>query len=393
MRIGMLHNAYRYRGGEDQVVEDMSDLLSEDGHHVSRHIVRSDESLATLGGKLRAAADAAGGWRRSSADRVRALVQAERLDVVHIHNLMPLLTGSVVDACRSMRVPVIASLHNFRPMCANGSLRRDGKDCHECLTGKTVPGIAHACYRGSRAQSVSWALGARKNRQREVWSHGVRRFLAPSTYVRDLYIEAGFDPDRIALCPHFTADPGPSGSVGTHALFIGRVEEAKGILALMRAWPREIEAPDLVVVGDGPDIEEAKAIQNHNIRLIGPQDRKGVARAIQSAGLVVQPSLVKETFGLTLIEAFAHGRPVVAFDAGGPRDIVVNNHTGIQVPFGDIASMAHSTVGLLESPARMMDMGVAARDRYERQYSPRAARLRLMDEYLSLFVREIRLAA
>jgi glycosyltransferase involved in cell wall biosynthesis len=92
--------------------------------------------------------------------------------------------------------------------------------------------------------------------------------------------------------------------------------------------------------------------------------RDDVERLIACMDVLVSAS-THESFGLTLAEAGACGRPVVATRSGGPAEIVVDGETGLLVPVGDSAVLADAVISLLADPERASAMGAAGRRRAE----------------------------
>ncbi|MEM1186136.1 MAG: glycosyltransferase family 4 protein [Planctomycetota bacterium] len=370
MRIGILHNAYRFRGGEDRVAISEADLLASGGHYVSTKIFDNRVEYAQLGPKLRSTIRTAGGWNRSAADAIAEWTRAERLDLVHAHNIYPFITGAGLDVLRQLRVPVVTTLHNFRPLCAAGTLTRNGERCEACLDSGPLPAIRHACYRGSVTQSMSWALANHRSRAAGVWTNAITRFIAPSTHVKDTYVRAGFDATRIVVRPHFTNITPPAPSERRGVIVVGRVEQSKGVLDLIDAWPAH--APRLSVIGEGADLEQAKAKARPNIRFVGQLDREALSAEFGRAAVLISASQLPETFGLTLAEAAACRTPAVAFATGAHCDIIENGKTGYLADRGDFRSLIFRAVRLATDPARIETMGEAARARYLARYTPDA---------------------
>src|SRR5438552_3290131 len=86
-------------------------------------------------------------WSSSARRGMKEMIDRFRPDVVHVHNTFPLLSPSVLYACRDAAVPAVVTLHNYRLACATGDLFRDGHVCHACVGRLPVPAIRHGCYR------------------------------------------------------------------------------------------------------------------------------------------------------------------------------------------------------------------------------------------------------
>ena len=134
MRVLLAHNAYQQRGGEDFAVEREIELLRERRHQVSTFFVSNDD-ISNMS-RARLAADTL--WSSSSKRSLKERLQSERPDVVHFHNILPLISPATYYAAQSEGVPVVQTLHNYRLLCPNALFFRDGGACEDCL-GKPVP--------------------------------------------------------------------------------------------------------------------------------------------------------------------------------------------------------------------------------------------------------------
>lgn len=370
MRVGILHNAYTYRGGEERVVEAEGALLRSHGHEVSELIFDSREHFATLGQGLRSVRNIARGWNSDAAERIANWAVGERLDVVHIHNIFPLITGAGIDGLRRAGVPTVMTLHNFRPLCAAGTLTRNGERCDDCVEGCGLSAVTRGCYRDSRVQSVSWALAVNRASRAGVWSEAVDAFLAPSEHVRETFVRGGFPGHKVVVRPHFTDMRPVRASDVEGVVVVGRIDNSKGIVDLIESWSDD--GPTLTVVGTGPDESRARSVASNRVRFTGQLGGDDLSAVVSKAGVLIAPSRLPETFGLTLIEAAACGVPVVAFDAGAAESIIENGKTGIVVRDGGMPSLVRAAVGLCGSKILRSEMSKAAADRYERLYSPAA---------------------
>jgi glycosyltransferase involved in cell wall biosynthesis len=273
----------------------------------------------------------------------------------------------------------VCTLHNYRLLCANGTLERDGKPCDACIGGSGVAAIRYGCYRSSRLQSAVWAAGRAQAAMRGTWSSAVDRFIAPSTAVRDEYVLAGFEPARIDVRAHFTDDPGECPGERSGVLYVGRLSRHKGIVDLIRKWPSD--EPTLTVIGTGPEESEVVAAAGPNVILLGERTPEQVSREMSKAAVVVLPSRVRESFGLTLIEAAAHGCAAVAYDRGGPRDIIVPDCTGSLVPFDRPEQFLPQVLSLARCAEVSRRRGERARQWYLGRFTPERGLRSLLDVY------------
>jgi len=168
MRILQLHTRYRQAGGEDRVVAAEADLLRSAGHTVEQLLADNPRSsMAAAGAMLKSP------WNSASRQAVERAVARFKPDVAHVHNTWYALSPSVLDELRASRVPTVMTVHNYRLMCVNGMLLRDGGPCEDCVGRSPLPGIRHRCYRNSVVASTVAAATIGYNRRRKTWADGV----------------------------------------------------------------------------------------------------------------------------------------------------------------------------------------------------------------------------
>jgi glycosyltransferase involved in cell wall biosynthesis len=383
----VVNNVHQWPGGEDSVVDREVRLLAGRGHRVVLH-ERSNEEIAGYGPFERARLAVRTTWAPDSRRDLEAVIARERPDVVHVHNTFPLLSPSVFRACRRAGVPVVQTVHNFRYLCPNTLLWRDGRVCHDCVH-RTVkwPAVVHACYRGSRPQSAVVASMLGVHWARGTWRRDVDLFLAVSDFVRDRLVEAGFAPDHVDVQPNFVdPDPGPrpDGVVGSYVLYAGRISEEKGVRDLVAAAALRPDVP-VKIVGDGPDrllVErEVTSRGLHHVELLGLRAPHEVLALMRDARAVAVPSRCYESFGLAAAEAMASSVPVVGTALGGQAELVVDGETGVAVAAGDAAGLASALGGLWDDPARAAALGRAGRARYLERYTADRAYAGLIRAY------------
>ncbi|MES4904234.1 glycosyltransferase [Streptomyces sp. NPDC000395] len=388
MHVLVVHNRYSSAqpSGENRVVDEEVGLLRAAGHRVEVFERRSDDIAArSLLGK--AAVPLLVPWNPAVRTELAARLRTERPDVVHVHNVFPLLSPAVLAACADAGVPVVATLHNYTQVCPPGTLHRDGRACTECVgSAVSLPAVRHGCYRNSRLATVPLAVSLSVNRRR--WWSGVERFFCISAAQRDILVRSGMPAERLAVKHNFVPDPGDRrAGAGEHLLFLGRLTEAKGMRLLMAAWDGitasgGVGVP-LVIAGAGPLEPEvtAWAAGRDDVRYVGLYDPAQCRQAIARSVAVVAPSMSLETFGLVVAEAMAAGVPAVAAGHGAFAELVEEGVTGLLHRPGEVASLASCLRRITAEPDRNREMGQAARRRYEQGFSPAVGLERLVDEY------------
>lgn len=388
MRVLVVHNRYSSAqpSGENRVVDEEVELLRAAGHRVEVFERRSDDIAGrSLLGKV--AVPLLVPWNPAVRRELTARLRAERPDVVHVHNVFPLLSPAVLAACADAGVPVVATLHNYTQVCPPGTLQRDGRLCTECVgSAVPLPAVRHGCYRDSRLATVPLAVSLSVNRRR--WWSGVERFFCISEAQRDVLVRSGVPAELLRVKHNFVPDPGVCRvGGGEQLLFLGRLAEAKGVRLLMAAWD-EIAAAGgvgvpLVLAGAGPLEREvtAWAAGRDDVRHAGLLDPAQVRQAVARSVAVVAPSMAMETFGLVVAEAMAAGVPAVAAGHGAFVELVEDGVTGLLHRPGDPASLASRIRRIATGPDGNRAMGEAARRRYEKGFSPAVGLERLEEEY------------
>ena len=382
MKILQIHNRYREAGGEDSVARAEVELLRSAGYDVVEHGVENPVSARAAAGAL-----ARSPWNGTSARALRRVAERHRPDVAHVHNTWYALTPAIVPALREANIPVVATVHNYRLMCTNALLFRDGHPCEDCVGRQPWPGVRHRCYRGSTVASAAAAVTISLHRARRTWHDGVDRLVAPSTFLRDKLVSAGLPADRIQVKPHSCADPGPRSappSSSTTVLFVGRLVPEKGIHALFDAWEAaRVPGLELTVVGAGPLRDDLERRRVEGTRLLGWQPDAEVRRLMLEARALVFPSVWYEVFGMTIVEAMASGLPVLTTDRGGPPELVRELGPDWTVAAGETDAWA-TALHRLRDDDLVDETGRRARRLWETHYTPEAALTALTDIYGSV---------
>ena len=366
-----MHAAYAAEGGEDRSVLAEARLLEDSGAEVS-YLFESNADLRaagvgqTLRGLWRAAYD------RRLLERVRELCRTFRPDVAHADNLWFALSPSVHAGCHLEGVPTVQSLRNYRLLCLNALLYREGRPCEQCLGRTPWRGIVHRCYRDSFALSAAVARMVMANRRRGTWDRDVDLFVTPTQFARAKLIDGGLPAERLVVKPNFMPDPGPAPTPGRGGVYVGRLSEEKGVATLLTAW-RAIRDTPLVVVGDGPERSNlesrASALDLTGVRFAGTLDTDACLQVMRQAAFLVFPSEWYETFGRTLMEAFALGRPVVASRLGAAAELVTDEETGLLFDPGNAHHLARQVRRLMADPEVCRRLGRQARQVYEERYT------------------------
>lgn len=366
MRILLVHERYRQRGGEDAAVDNEIAQLRACGVEVATLI--EDNANLVGEGSLGLALQTV--WSPQGRRMVAEAVAAARPDLVHVHNFFPLLSPSVYDAAREAGLPVVQTLHNYRLLCPGALLLRGGTACELCVRRRVKwPAVVHGCYRGSRAASATVAAMTAVHGGLGTFRRKVDRFVALSPTAARMFAAGGLPADRMAVIPNAVDDPGPLPADGRRgALFVGRLSPEKGLDALLAAW-HGIHRP-LTIIGDGPEMDRLRRAAPPQVRFLGRRPAGDVSRAMAEAELLVFPSLCRENLPLTVAEAMAHGLPVLASSGGAVGDMITEGVSGAFAPPGDAGAWHAQATALLADRERLARLGAGGRSAYLATYHP-----------------------
>jgi glycosyltransferase involved in cell wall biosynthesis len=381
LRVLLLHNRYQVRGGEDAVVDLECEMLRGAGFTVDL-LEASNDEIAGAAQMIRIAL--AVPYSFSARRMVAARIRSFRPDIVHVHNFFPALSPSVYDACRAVQVPVVQTLHNYRLVCANALLFRDGHSCTECL-GRTLllPAIRHGCYRGNKAGSAAVAAMIGIHRLRHTWVDRVERFIVLTEFARELFAQHAHIPAaKIAVKPNSAPDPGVGAGAGGYALYIGRLSPEKGIETLLAAAEGEGLGMPLRIAGSGPlqSKVEAQCIPG-KIEYLGLQDPAGVRRLMLEARALLIPSLWYEGLPMVVPEAFGAGLPIVASKLGALETLVEDEGNGMLVEARNPTALARAVRRIAADTNFEQSLRHRARATYEAVYHPEANLRTLLEIY------------
>ena len=364
----MAHVAYVHRGGEDAVVENETRLLRNAGHDVSGLVIPSLEFRSLpLGTQLSIATNM--GDHAYGRRLISNAIETHSPDVVHFHNLYPLLgPGAIAEADR-LGCATVQTLHNYRLSCIAGTHFRDGRICEDCRPGGHGLGIVRGCYRQSCLESLAIAGGL--SAQWAQFRVGLPNVaICLTDFMRDRLTMAGVPPERLVVKPNSVDASTTSvpSSQREGALVVGRLSPEKGISELASRWP--LDAPVLTIVGDGPLLKQMRESAGPNVRLVGSVDAPTVRRYVSSCDVLVLPSVCFEGMPLVLLEALAEGTPVAAFATGGTGRVVAQIGPSLVAAPGDWDSLiAAATRACNVDSGAWEAMSERAVELYELHYS------------------------
>jgi glycosyltransferase involved in cell wall biosynthesis len=379
MKVLLVHNFYGSTSpsGENAVVVAERDLLRAAGHEVSEFFVYSDWIREGGVGRLLWTGMLAP-WNPFARSRLRRRIREDAPDVVHIHNVFPLLSPAVFSAADARGPAVVSTLHNYRTLCAAGLLLRRGKPCDECVGRKSaLPAIRHGCYKDSRVMTLPVAAGISLHRRLLTYDKHVDAHIALTEFQKQQLVRGGLPAHKIHVKPNWCAadaQPLPWNQREPKVVFVGRVSAEKGVDNLLEAWRRwGAEAPKLEVIGDGPDLERLRTSANGElsgkVTFTGRMSQQEAHASLSRARLMVLPSVWPEGLPLVLREAFAFGVPVAASRLGALEELVEKPGGGRCFNAGDPQHLLQTVAQLWSDQTALERMGHRAFSEHQTRFN------------------------
>jgi len=385
MKVLLGHNFYRSSApsGEDGVYRNERKLLEDNGVEIIAYEKFNDDlDDSTLAKRIKIALD--GAWSSQSYQELTALIKSSKPDVVHFHSLFPQISPSAYAACYDSGVPVVHTLHNYRPICPGAMLIRDGKPCEDCVGTNLLPSLQHKCYRDSLLATGANAWQITRNRWAGTYQK-VNKYIALTEFAASRYVKAGFDKDSLVVKPNFL----PSKSTvsrdteSTYAVYVGRLSEEKGVRTLLNAWVKT-GGLSLKVLGDGPlrnELELFAKEKGLNVEFLGFMPNDQALDVIANAKLQIIPSEWYEGFPMVVLEAYALGVPLVVSRIGSLEEVVQEGKTGLKFTPGDEDDLAEKVNDLISDESLLSKMKANAQELFKNNYTADANFKMLMAIY------------
>ncbi len=371
LQLLQIFNRYLQYGGEEGSITRIGDAI-QSIHDVDYFFYSTSQlsgeswwDKAQVPWKSYRNAEVAEGLKRLQANR--------KYDAWQIHNVFPAMSPVVYELALEWKMPIIHYLHNYRFSCVNGFFLNHGQPCQRCLSGNFWPAFQTACWRGSRLESGWMGLITHRIRQMPLFEK-VFRWIAISEAQKREYVRMGVPSERIKVIHHFL-DPDanvlPPADSPT-AIFVGRLSPEKGVDRLIAAW-KKIGGGErmLLIMGDGPERANLERLAKgaRGIHFVGFVAKNEQQRYWQEALFSVVPSVWLEPFGMTVLESWSNGRPVVAHAIGALPELVRNGVDGILADPENVDDLAEKMERLLSEPKQTKAMGLAGRKRLESDFS------------------------
>lgn len=313
-------------------------------------------------------------YSREAESLMRAFLRDYKVDIVQLNSFNIGLTPSIINPIKEANIPIVWRVIEYKSLCPNIYLMRNGKVCEDCKGGRFYNCIRHRCKNNSLIDSVAVALESYFYKYRKEYSLvDVRSY--QNYFTRDLFSRFGVDNSNsvVEINPFDAKDITPCYEVGDYVLYFGRLVRPKGLLTIIEAAK---QLPEIIfkIVGTG-DLEdtlkqriEAEGIKN--VHMLGEVWGKELDGIIKKSSFVISASEWYEPSSYVALQTFANGKPVIASKQGGVPEIVKDGYSGLIFETGNADSLAETIKRLYNDKAYIEELGRNARFEVETEYSP-----------------------
>ncbi|MBK9132743.1 MAG: glycosyltransferase family 4 protein [Gammaproteobacteria bacterium] len=322
--------------------------------------------------------------------RVRRLLDVFPADICHAHNIYHHISPSILHLIKQRGIPIVMTLHDLKLACpAYNMLANDGI-CERCKDGRIYNVLRHSCIKGSVTLSAVVMAETLLHRALKTFERHIDRFIVPSHFYMAKLAEWGWDKSRFLYIPNaldvetFSVDYVP----GKSFVYFGRLSREKGISTLIKA--ASIAGVSLTIVGTGPDehlLRKLSKDEGADVTFLGYLKGQKLHDVVRSARAVVLPSEWYENAPLSVMEAYALGKPVIGATIGGIPELIQNGITGATFESGSIRELAEILARFSCLPdSDMSNMGHAGRSWIEREFNMDQYGSRMLSLYRELGV-------
>lgn len=380
LSVVIVHNYYGKLSGEETVVENLASLLDKRGINVLRFSRSSAEIEEKQLGKM--AAFFSGIHNPFAKRAFKNLLKEKKPDIVHIHNLYPLISPSILQVCKAYSIPVVMTVHNFRLVCPNGLLLSKGEVCHRCLGGREYWCVLRDCE-NNIFKSIGYALRTVVARKLRRFYDNVDHFICLSEFQKNILMGEGLPAARASVLANpllISARKSRQKPKGDYVAYVGRISPEKDILTLLSA-ARELGDIPFKFAGDYHRMPEVLKQKPSNCEFLGQLKTEEITKLYKNARLVVFATRCYEGFPSVLLEAMSHGLPIVCSRIGGLSEIIEEGVNGLLYTPGNTAELVKQIRTLWEDTTLCERLGEAGRDKFMEKYEAEKLMDRMMDIY------------
>lgn len=314
-------------------------------------------------------------------NKISALLDEFKPDIVHLNNIYYFITASILREITKRKIPVVQTVHDYQIICPNVIMYHDGKNCEVTKPNLYYKSIFHRCIDNSYIGSFVMAIILYIQNYKNSYFQQIDQFITPSKHMMNKLIEYGVNKNKIIHINNFLSsedinNTGPTNIKIRYILFSGRITEAKGILDIVRL-ARTLPDINFFVAGNFDNEKDKltvlRSIRTHklyNLKILGFKKSEDLSKLISGSSFIIVPSKWQENQPYSILEAYAHGKPVIASKVGGIPEIVSNGKTGYLYNPDNFNDLKKKVLRLWSNNGLRKKMGVACKNYVTTSFGP-----------------------
>lgn len=394
MKILLANKFYYLKGGAERYYFDLKNLLEDNGHKVIPFSMEDERNFKSEYSKYFVSNVALEKPGFSFKDIITAgrilysfeakkkseeLIKKEKPDIAHINNIYHQISPSILTALKKYKIPTIQTLHDYKLICPAYILYSKNQICERCKKYRYYMCTLRKCVKNSYMASFVCTLEMYLHKFLKIYENNIDLFIAPSNFLREKILKwKMIAPKKITVIPHFinlkrfdtNQQQKPEQN---YFLYFGRLSREKGIDTLISAM-KYVKNGKLLIAGTGPKenvLKEKVRKENlSNVEFLGYLNFKDLQKTIQKSLFTILPSIVYESFGLTILESYAQSRAVLGSNLGAIPEVIKNGKTGLLFKAGDVKDLAEKINFMLANKEKILEMGQKGRKKVESEYTP-----------------------
>lgn len=378
MKVLHAYNRHRGMGGSDNAWDEAIRISREGGIDVEEFFRHSRDIAPNIFGKINAFVS--GLYSRSAVVDFRRKLAEVKPDVVHVHELYPLISPWILKDCVKQKVPVVFTCYDYRMTCPVVTHFHKGELCVRCQNGfEWFWPVVNNC-RGHHLESLAYGLRNWVARTNRLFLDNVSQFIVLSDFQKDWFVnEVGIESERISVNPCSLALPDEVGdpSKGDYVGFAGRFATEKGVDLLVEA-ARRAKLP-VKLAGDAPTHPAIR--EGDPVECVMISGREALSHFYRNARMIVVPSIWFETFGLVAAEAMSYGIPVVASRFGALKSTVKDGVSGLLFEMNNPDDLAEKMLTLWNDTELCKTLGQGGRREVKERFDPKLQFSQLQEVY------------
>jgi len=402
-RLLAINNYFYRRGGAEAIFFDHMALFAEIGWDVVPFAMRHDRNepsewseyfvseieYGNQPGVLTKVIDAAKViYSVEAQQNLAKLIAAAPPMFAHAHNVYHHLSPAIFSTLKEADIPVVMTSHALKLACPAYKMLRHGVVCEKCKGGRFYNVVLNRCVKDSLAVSGVVFIETLVHRLLGLYRDKVDRIVVPSRFYREKLIEWGWPADKLVYIPNFVdvSRMRTDWIERDYFVYAGRLAPEKGVATLIRA--AALSRQKLVIAGTGPEeavLRDLAASSGADVTFAGYVSGEGLFRLIGEARALILPSEWYENAPVSILEAYALGRPVIGTDIGGIPEMIREGETGRIARPSSPESLAEAMQAIASLPAaERAAMGRRGRNWISEEFSAAAYRQRMLDLYARL---------